>query len=222
MKKNIKVKTIISLLINLFIVVSTTLIAYHGIRYGASEGQLGAGMKGLGYFKAFTIDSNILFAIASLFMLFFNIKTLIKKKNSYPNWIYVFKYMGAVSVALTFIVVIFFLAPYQGIKENNFLIMFQNDMLFFHLINPLLAIISNALIDNNFKITVKERLISLIPMIIYSVIYAAMVAVLERWDDFYHFTFNNKFYLMPFILIGMYIVTYIIAYLLSFFRKEVK
>ena len=50
----------LSLIFNVFLMISTTIIVTNGFLHGAGDGQLGEEMIGWGYFKAFTIDANIL------------------------------------------------------------------------------------------------------------------------------------------------------------------
>lgn len=194
-------KQILSIIINSFIFVSTAIVATDGFFNGAGDGQLGNFVIGFGYFQAFTMDSNILAGIASLFVAICGMKSLVKKENTAPKWVEYFHLMGTTCLFLTIITVVLFLAPMEG---KNFLIMFKKDMFFFHLLNPVLSIISFTLLQKNHRLTKKSFLFGLAPTVLYSVIYFLMVVVFKKWEDFYNFTFGGKYYLIPVVLIVMY------------------
>ena len=88
-------------------------------------------------FKFFTIDSNILLGISSLILLIFENKLMKNKIKEIPNWVYIFKMMSISAMFVTFIISLCFLAPLYG-----FYGMYNNVNLFFHLIIPILGIIS--------------------------------------------------------------------------------
>ena len=87
--------------------------------------------NGLEVFKYYTVDSNILVGIASLVMIIYEILFIKKKINNIPDFVYVLKYIGVVGVSLTFIVTAFYLSPIFG---KNFLYLYMNTNLFFHLV----------------------------------------------------------------------------------------
>ena len=75
----------------------------------------------------YTEDSNILLLICSTLFVYY----LIKRK-SIPKWLHIFKYLATVCVTITFIVVLFILAPIYNF--NYGLLLFGNTMLFHHTI----------------------------------------------------------------------------------------
>lgn len=209
-----KRNNIISLIINTIIFASTLIIVVHGFIYGAGEGQLGEGMKGLGYFKAFTIDSNILSGICSLMIIIYNIRNI--KDNSKTNKnIEVLQMVGASSVMLTFLTVLLFLAPTEAVNGRDFFKMYYGDMLFFHLLNPILAFISITLFNKDNKLDNKTAFLGVIPTFLYSILYLVMVVVISRWDDFYGFTFGGKNYFIPAVFVIMYMSSYIISLIIT-------
>ena len=88
-------------------------------------------------FKFFTVDSNVLMGIISLTMIIYELKLKNNKIKEIPKYIYILKMVGVSAVTLTFIVTLCFLSPMYG-----FYAMYNNSNLFFHLVIPLLSIIS--------------------------------------------------------------------------------
>ena len=215
-----KKKTIISLIINTFLFISTFIVSVNGVAYGASAGQLGDSMKGIGYFKAYTMDSNILMGFLAFMMIAFNINSLVKKENDYPGWMVKTYLVGTTAVTLTFITVCVFLAPMFEITGMGWKMMFKNDLFFFHFLNPLLALFNFIFFIPSQNISRKTRLFGLIPTVIYSIVYMTAVLVLKSWDDFYNFTFGGKLFMVPISLIVMYAATYGISTLLSIFHNK--
>lgn len=205
------------LLVNLFLAVSTLIIAIIGLTRGAGEGQVGENMYGLGYLKAFTILSNIYCGIASFVILVFAVNNAFEKKYELPRWAVVFQFTAACAVGLTFITVVVFLAPMQVVKGNSYFRFFRDDMFFFHFLNPVLAGISFVLLEKKYKIGRREQLLALIPTFIYSWLYFVMVVVVKGWKDFYGFTFNNRYYMIPVSFIAMYGFTWLIS---LFYKKR--
>ena len=55
--------------------------------------------------------------------------------------------------------------------------------------------------------TFRESLWTLIPTVVYSLVYAAAVIFMKVWTDWYGFTFGGKLYMAPVSGIVMYLVT---------------
>ena len=129
---NMKEKTrrIILIIIYSVIVLSTAAVVFKGVTAGADAGQVGEDMRSWGYFKAFTTDSNVLCAIIASISLF----CLLVRKSDLPYHVRVLNLIGSVGVALTFIVVVTFLAPSLG-----WLMMFEGGLFHLHFLTPVLA-----------------------------------------------------------------------------------
>ena len=93
-----KKKYIYSILLNVIILLSTIIIVYNGVTSGAGEGQVGIYLSGIAYFIPYTVDSNVLCALASLVMIVFSIRCLMNKKSTIPKWATTFKLAGATSL----------------------------------------------------------------------------------------------------------------------------
>lgn len=208
-------RNIIALIINTFIVISTFIIMIKGISYGASSGQVGENMIGIGYFKPYTIDTNVLNGIVALMMATFNIYNLIDNKDELPRFLVVGQLIATVGVTVTLLTVIFFLAPTFYISGMGAIWLFSNDMFFFHLINPILSIINFVLLDKRYVLNRKEICMGISTTVIYSFVYLYNVVITKNWSDFYGFTFGGKLYMGLISIVVMYIATLLISFVLT-------
>ncbi|MBR2710335.1 hypothetical protein IKF02_01740 [Candidatus Saccharibacteria bacterium] len=205
---------------NLIILVSTTTISIYGFIYGAGGGQNGTDMIGWNYFAPFTADSNILMAAISAFALLQILRHHRKTKPLFSGALTNLYLMTTVSLTLTFLVVTFFLIPLRFSRGENGLAMYADDMFFFHLLNPILAICSFVFLLDGAKIDRKGKLFTLIPPLIYALVYGLHVLVFKDWIDFYNFTSGGS-YLASFItLLIICAITYSTATLLVCFRRK--
>ena len=172
-------------------------------------------VNGLSMFKFFTIDSNILIGIGSFVFIIYEILLMKNKTNKIPNFVFILKSSGVVSVVLTFVVTLFFLAP---TSKSGFFSLYLNSNLFFHFIIPILSVISFVFYEG-FESKSINILHSTIPMMIYSLFYLINVllntngSVITTQYDFYNFLGGNIYralYVMPIIFLITYIMSYII------------
>ena len=171
-------------------------------------------------FKFYTIDSNILVGIISFILVIWEIKLLNKKVKVIPNSIYVLKFIATSAITLTFVTTLFFLAPQYGLYA-----MYNNSNLFFHLIVPVLAIISYVFFEK-YNNKYKYAILGIIPMFLYSIYYTGMIIInldnggLTFKYDFYGFlqgNINNIYFVIP----SIYIITYLISLSIVLMNKRV-
>lgn len=212
-------KSIIPIIINTFLVVSTIIVTFHTVAFGTVAGQVDTGVNyGWFYFATFTVDSNILLGVIAFIVLISEIKNLIKKSPT-PKYVPVV-YLIATSLAmLTFLTVVLFLAPLRAISGRNYFDMLVGPMFFFHFFNPVLAATSYIFFIKG-KIKPRTKTLAFIPLAIYSFAYFINVVILNRWEDFYHFTFGGKYYLVPVVFIAIFGITYLIATTLDFLHNK--
>lgn len=208
-------RTIISLILNIIIVLLVSFGVYmmfSGIVFTDNDLVLEA--RSIEMFKFFTVDSNILMGIVSLVFVIYEVLLLKGKINKIPKSIYIFKLMGTCGVTLTFLVVFLYLA---WIAEGGVLVMIQNSNLFFHLIVPVLSIISFYFFERSDTLKFKDTFYGLIPMIIYALFYVINILIhmsngkVSYKYDWYFFVQNGVWTIiivLP-IIIGL-------AYLSSF------
>ena len=141
---------------------------------------------GLRTFCMFTVNSNILAAAAMAMVIPYTMDGLRTHNYHLPRWIMDVVYAGVTSVALTFLVSLFILAPVKG-----FVLIFTGSRFFLHGVCPIVAVLAFCLFMSQKHLTFWDSLIALVPVLIYAVIYFIMVVVIGEenggWNDFYGF-----------------------------------
>lgn len=204
-----KAKNIIALILNFadMLLMIYCIPIFHGT---TSLDTLKAGMgEGLKYF---TLDSNMLMALACNIMVVYNIRAL--KGKSIPKWITVFKFAATSGVALTFVTVMLFLGPMNGFDA-----MFRNSNLYMHLICPIICIVCFVFFEPGCTLTFKDTFFGITPMVIYGTVYGIMVFILGKWKDIYNFNVFGMWYLF---FVIMFAGGFAISFALRFFRESVK
>ena len=186
----------IAFIINLLNVVLVSMCVVSLYTMGGTGNMEVAGAK---CFKFFTVDSNILMALASIPALIFEITNVIYNKNRMPKVIIVLKYIGTVAVLVTFLTTALFLPLMYDFFE-----LFQGMNFYLHLYCPIFALVS-LLIETQEELKFKNAFLSALPVVIYGFIYILMVKYMGTWEDFYGFDIN-----------GLGIVSYIVMIVLTF------
>ena len=216
--KKIKISLVLNILIVILVTLATVFM-FTGFKFMPSNDLLKA--TNLEMFKFFTVDSNVLAGISSFVLGIYEIKILNKKIKKIPNLVYIFKLMGTASLCLTFITTAVFLTPQYGLYP-----MYNNSNLIYHLIVPILAIISYIFYEKH-NVKYRQALLGIIPMIVYSIYYIGMILThlnsggLTYKYDFYGFlrgNINNIWIVIPVI----YLITYLMSLLLVYLNKKGK
>ena len=110
---------------------------------------------------------------------------------SLPMWVALLKYSAAVSVCLTFCVVMVFLGPRMGYKP-----LFTEEQLFLHAVGPLLAVFSFLSSPFIPQIKSSATFIAVIPTLLYGIFYAANILKNgigegEKTNDWYGFAVGD-------------------------------
>lgn len=215
--KKVKISFIMNLLIFILVVIGC-ICMFCGIKFMPASSLILANSK-LEMFKYYTVDSNIFVGLVSLILLIYESRYL-KNKKFIPRWVYVLKFISTASITLTFVTTLIFLTPQYGFYE-----MYNNSNLFFHLIVPLLTIISYVFFekyDNEYI----DSFFGVVPMMIYSIYYIYNIVShlsnggLSVKYDFYGFLFgniNNAFIVVPLVII----ITYFMGFMLLFLNKNI-
>ena len=177
MKTKMSKKKIVRVFINL-IIIGLVLFAYifMTLRKG---GELSS--TGVAALKYFTVESNLFAGLTSIIWIAY---TFTKRKNN--QVIERLKYISAVSVFLTFIVVVAFLAPLYGFDK-----MYTNANLYFHLIVPILAVV-DFVFFSECSFTKKDNILCIIFPLIYGVFYILNILIngigkAPNYNDWYGF-----------------------------------
>ena len=141
--------------------------------------------RGIASLKYFTCLSNIFAGLVSGMTVFCLIVT--GMRALLPMWLILLKYSAAVSVCLTFCVVVVFLGPRMGYKP-----LFAHEQLCLHAVGPLLAVFS--FLSSSFVPEMKPSaaVIAVIPTLLYGIGYAANILKNgigegEKTNDWYGF-----------------------------------
>ena len=183
---------IASFIVNIliFLLVLTGVIVMITVRSDA------LGETNITVFKYFTFQSNVFMGCVALVYAYYQLLILLNKKDKLPHVLLVFNHVGVTAVSLTFLIVIFFLAPGYGFDK-----MYTNANFFFHGLIPLLAMINFMFIEKESAIKFIETLFAIVPSSLYGIVYFIVVASLNAYGDikidFYMFGANGP-------LIGAY------------------
>lgn len=174
--------------------------------------ETGSSEAGMGTLKMFTTLSNIAAAFSAAMCLPFQIDGLRRDRYRLPSWIVVVMYVGTVGVFLTFFSAITIISIYQGFVKT----MFSRSSLFLHTINPILITVLFVLIISDMHIKFSHSFISMIPIVIYMIVYFIMVFVAKVWKDHYH---TNSVMPWPLSLLLMISISFGVTQLIRFLHN---
>ena len=164
---------------------------------------------GFDCFRFFTIDSNVLAAIASAIYIYFNVVRLTGKNIETPLWLKVYKFVATNTVAVTFFVVLFILVPMgyatYGYPMGYF---YEYNCSVLHAVGPLLAMLTLVMFEAEDRIDKKYTYYQFLPVALYGIVYFICVVIAGVWPDFYGFTFEGKYYLSPIAVLMIFGVSY--------------
>ena len=163
-------------------------------------------------FEYYTEDSNMLALITSSILVIY---LVLNKKT--PDWLRLLKYSSTICLAVTFFVVIFVLAPMYDFNYN--FLLFENALLYQHLLCPILCIITFIFFDELGEYRLKDIFIGLSLTIIYTII-LVILNCLDLVVGPYPFLIIKRQSLFMFITwIFMSVFSYLIAFLLGKFHR---
>ena len=167
----------------------------------------------LSMFKYFTIDSNVFAGIVCFIMACFEGMVILRKEKSIPKWVLVLKQMATAAVTLTLLVTVFFLSPQYG---KDFIFLFVNANLFFHLLVPLFCIFSYTRLEKK-KLPFYVTFTGMIPMILYAIFYVYtglthaqgnVIPPEYDWYGFFMFGANSVYIVLGIVGIVMYLISF--------------
>ena len=208
----------ISIILNIIIFISTILasiIMFTGFKFMFAYDIVLESSR-LGMLKFFTVESNIFMGIVAIIFAIKEIESSKNKIKEIPLKYYILKLMSTSSVSLTFFVVFAYLGP---ISKDGIPSMLMNSNLFFHLIIPVLSIITFIFFEKTDKIKYKHIIYGIIPTFLYEIYY--LINVLSHIEngkvsplyDWYWFIQNGiwtALIVAPLMLIISYIITIIL------------
>ncbi len=140
--------------------------------------------RGENLYKLFTVNSNTLSMLAASFMIPYAIEGVRRKRLSFPKWVIMLQYSGAICTTLTMIFALTLIWPTLGavaVTGMNF---------WLHIICPILALVLLFSVEtDDMTISVTDSLICLVPFFIYALVYIANVYLIGEtfggWRDIY-------------------------------------
>ena len=137
-------------------------------------------------FRFFTVISNIIAAVASSMIIPYAIEGFRKTRFDCPRWTMHFFYIGATCTTLTMLFTLFI------ISFVDFRTAFRGHNFYLHLICPTMILVSFFVIESNYKFTLKDSIICMIPILIYFCVYLYKAVYIGEnnggWKDMYYVT----------------------------------
>ena len=213
-----------SLVLNIIIVIVTifaTICMFTGFRFMSGD-EIILEASRLAMFKFFTVDSNLFMGIVALIFSVLEIRLLQGKIKEIDRKYYLLKLMGTTGVGLTFVVVFTYLSY---IIEGGVRLMVMNSNLFFHLITPVLSMITFMFFEKTDKLSFKDTFYGLIPMLVYAVYYVINIIVhiengkVSPTYDWYWFVQNGAWTIIIVVPI-IILITYLLSLVLWKVNRE--
>lgn len=218
-KDKLKMSIILNLIIVIMVIFASTTM-FLGFKYMHFFPDYLDSSK-IGMFRFFTVLSNLYMGIVSLIFLIKGYSAY-KENTEISLFYYILKLTSTVAVGLTFFIVFAYLGP---ISKYGILSMLMNSNLFFHLLVPVLSIVTFTVFEKNNKLKFKYTFYALIPTILYEIYYLTHAlshmenGMVSPIYDFYYFLQNGVW---TSIIVGPMIIllTYIIAIIIWKLNKS--
>ena len=166
--------------------------------------------RGLMSLKYYTTLSNIFAGIAAVIM----IAVLARAKSGkVPVWAAVTKFASAVTVSVTFLVTLFFLAPTMGIGG-----LYKGELMFMHAVGPVLTVVSFFMNRDLPEMKTSSALWATLPTILYGGVYSANIMLNGvgsgmNTNDWYGFAAAGV-HTVPFVYALMVLLTYLLSHVM--------
>lgn len=209
MMESQKVKTVYEIFLNTFIICL-------GI-YGTVIGYFN---DGLGVFIYYTVLSNIFGALTSALLVFYLIRHLQNGKDV-PEIAHQLKYMSVCCLTVTFLVVLFVLAP---ARENGYVTMFLQEGSFcHHLMCPILSFIYFICFERVYLSPIKSALLATIPTVLYGLVTVILNAArVMEGPYFFLYVHNQPLYMTIFWIFAIIGGSFVISFLLATVKRPIK
>lgn len=171
--------------------------------------------RGLMSLKYYTTLSNIFAGIAAVIMIVVLART---KSGKVPVWAAVTKFASAVTVSVTFLVTLFFLAPTMGIGG-----LYKGELMFMHAVGPVLTVVSFFMNRDLPEMKPSSALWATLPTILYGGVYSANIMLNGvgsgmNTNDWYGFAAAGV-HTVPFVYALMVLLTYLLSLLMRRFKR---
>ena len=133
----------------------------------------------------YTENSNLFSAAVCLLVAVCQVWALFTGREL-PRWVKRLKFLAACCLTMTFLTVVFVLAPYYPDQGGVFFLLTESSMLYHHLINPLCVFISFVFLEREPRLSARNIPLALIPTMVYGAI-ALWANVQRLWAGPYPF-----------------------------------
>lgn len=180
-----KTKTILSLICNcvIFLVTTGVFISYFFVKSRVIE-------NGWQSLRFFTTDSNLLAAVAAALVAVCDVQKLRGKRTDIAKPFMLLKFMGVISLMLTFCTVMCLLVPIYGAAQQ-----LGGTAFHMHVAAPVLSFVSFVFLEADRKLSLAQSFLGMVPMALYGTVYFLQVLVFENWMDFYAFNQGGRWYI---------------------------
>lgn len=173
------------------------------------------GARPIDLFQYFTIDANSLTAFASSLIIPYAIEGFRKKKFNCPKWALLFFYSGTVCTTIIMFFAVFIISRFDIVMA------FSGYNFYLHIICPIMILTAFFLMESFYKLTIKDAVITIIPIFIYAIIYIYEVVIIGEdaggWEDIYYFTKYVSFIISFFAMMA---VSFFMALMLRFLYNK--
>jgi len=188
-------RRIASILCNLFVVLAAVGCLIHWALMPHAAADFWG--REVSFFQYFTNLSNLFAAVTALVVLAYKLRG-----GALPRWAMLLKLMGTAAVGVTFCTVMLYLGPLIGYAP-----LFSDRGLFFHLLSPLVCIVSFAAFDGGGRVRFREALLGIAPTALYGLVYMVEVVAIGRenggWVDIYGFNTGGLWYVSTAMMLVM-------------------
>ena len=207
MTNKAKTKTILSLICNcvIFLVTTGIFISYFFVKSDILE-------NGWQSLRFFTTDSNLLAAIAAALVAVCDVQKLRGRRTDIAKPFMLLKYMGVVSLLLTFCTVMCLLVPIYGAERE-----LTGTAFHMHVAAPVLSFVSFVFLEADRKLSFAQALLGMLPMAVYGTVYFLQVLVFENWMDFYAFNQGGRWTITVPIIVA---ATFLMCMLVRLLRNK--
>ena len=178
--------------------------------------------NGIGFLKYYTNDSNLLALAGGILFAIAGIRCLKNGEAGIPVWVRIIRYLATVCLTVTFLVVVFALAP-SGEKGGYREMLLEGSMLYVHFLCPVLSLISFLLFENYSDVRPSFFLLSAIPTVLYALV-SVPLNICRVWTGPYFFLLVYEQSVFESVLwgIGLIAGTLIIGWLLLWGNRKIQ
>lgn len=133
----------------------------------------------------YTENSNLFSAAVCLLVAVCQVWALVSGREL-PRWVKRLKFLAACCLTMTFLTVVFVLAPYYPDEGGVWFLLTESSMLYHHLLNPLCVFVSFVFLEREPRLRARNIPLALLPTALYGII--ALWANYQRlWTGPYPF-----------------------------------